>query len=502
MGSSIVLKLLKVTHYYRNKKTKKWYLPFGYGAEDIDLNNISLHIYQGESLGIIGEPGSSKRLIGRLLSGSIEPDKGKLVQLDHIYYGDIEDRRMIHQTVKDYVTHIVELFPYQISNHKADQVIQYAHVNEQQVISKMSKQEFAQLLLSVARSCKSNIIILNHVLQYLDETFMDRAVELSNEYIDNNQTMVFIDDDIDKIEQVSNYITWVSHGQIRMEGSVNQVIPTFKEHEKDRKSIESKEELASFDLDWKKSRTRMPEMTYNFKRIERYNHAKPPVFLVRFWTLMVSFILGLALMGIFILNNLGIVNVPENNQATLQSQSKDTYEDKLAYGIALKGSSKLSGSSNLTLPKYSVVTIDGENSKNYRVDVSDKRYTIAKNQLEYFNPAGLYEKHSFKTLSPFIKSNYSKYVDYFNSHLHKDHDSVKKSLVPEDDNRFVADITSQPIKMLFNDENQLNGFVIPIVDKSELKDKFNIKKDIWICKSGDGYFIADLKDNKWIYIEL
>ena len=45
MGSSIVLKLLKVTHYYRNKKTKKWYLPFGYGADDIDLNNISLHIY-------------------------------------------------------------------------------------------------------------------------------------------------------------------------------------------------------------------------------------------------------------------------------------------------------------------------------------------------------------------------------------------------------------------------------------------------------------------------
>ncbi|MGE7364395.1 hypothetical protein ACQKKJ_13505, partial [Staphylococcus cohnii] len=25
MGSSIILKLLNVTHYYRNKKSKKWY---------------------------------------------------------------------------------------------------------------------------------------------------------------------------------------------------------------------------------------------------------------------------------------------------------------------------------------------------------------------------------------------------------------------------------------------------------------------------------------------
>ncbi|MGO2077505.1 MAG: ABC transporter ATP-binding protein, partial [Staphylococcus equorum] len=51
MGSSIILKLLNVTHYYRNKKSSKWYLPFGYDEEDIELNNFNLHIYQGEALG-------------------------------------------------------------------------------------------------------------------------------------------------------------------------------------------------------------------------------------------------------------------------------------------------------------------------------------------------------------------------------------------------------------------------------------------------------------------
>lgn len=45
MGSLIVLKLLKVIYYYRNKQNKKWYLFFGYDVEDIDLNNISLYIY-------------------------------------------------------------------------------------------------------------------------------------------------------------------------------------------------------------------------------------------------------------------------------------------------------------------------------------------------------------------------------------------------------------------------------------------------------------------------
>ena len=45
-------------------------------------------------------------------------------------------------------------------------------------------------------------------------------------------------------------------------------------------------EIENFDYDWKQNRSRIPEMTYNFKRIERYNHAKPPRFLVRFLDLI------------------------------------------------------------------------------------------------------------------------------------------------------------------------------------------------------------------------
>ena len=74
----------------------------GYDAEDINLNNISLHIYQGEALGIIGEPGSSKTLIGRILSGSVKPDKGKVVRTKNLYFGDIDDRKINNLTVSQY----------------------------------------------------------------------------------------------------------------------------------------------------------------------------------------------------------------------------------------------------------------------------------------------------------------------------------------------------------------------------------------------------------------
>ena len=78
------------------------------------------------------------------------------------------------------------------------------------------------------------------------------------------------------------------------------------------------------------------------------------------------------------------------------------------------------------------------------------------------------------------------------------------SLVPESgkDDRFVVPIVQQPISMLFNDQNKLVGFTITIKDKQKLKEKFNIETNFWITKSDDGYFMADMKNNKWIYIEL
>ncbi|WP_048787314.1 ATP-binding cassette domain-containing protein [Staphylococcus saprophyticus] len=510
MGSSIILKLLNVTHYYRNKKSKKWYLPFGYDAEDIELNNINLHIYQGEALGIIGEGDSSKSLIGRLLSGEIKPDKGKVVRKKDIFFADIEDKLLQSTTVIDYVKNVTTLFPYKTSDHKVEQIIKFAHLQEDTntPIKSLTDEAYARLQFTLARTSKSSIIVMNQILSYLDESYFEKAIELTNEYINENLTIILIDDNIERISRTSNYIAWISHGQLRMDGSLNQVLPAFREHEKGRLSLTSEEEKSNFDVDWKKSRTRIPELTYNFKRIERYNHAKPPVALVRFWTLFIVFLLGMVIMALLMFNDLGKLEIGKNDdQTTIQNQQKNPYEEKLAYGIVLKDAISLENMSNgkkIKADKYAFVTITGENTKNYRIEIDNNNYKVAKNKLRYFDPASLFEEHSASALAPYMHKNYSNYNEFFNSHLHKKHSTVTDSLVPESgkDDRFVVPIVQQPISMLFNDQNKLVGFTITIKDKQKLKEKFNIETNFWITKSDDGYFMADMKNNKWIYIEL
>lgn len=510
MGSSIVLKLLNVTHYYRNKKNKKWYLPYGYEAEDIELNNISLHLYQGEALGLIGEPGSSKELVARILAGEVPPDKGKCVRKSDLFFADLHDKPFQRSTVMDYVKQTLTLYPYEVKAHQAEQILKYTHLYEEasKPIHALTDTQYAQLLLGLARISHSSILILNHVIGHLDESYFKEAIELTNHYINNELTMVIVDDEIERLPQVTNYLAWISHGQVRMEGSIRQVLPLFKEHERDRASLNTEEERQHFDLDWKKSRSRIPELTYNFKRVERYNHAKPPVVFTRFWTLLAAFLLGAVLMVPIMFNNLGKLPVPTNtDQATIQNRTSNPYDEMMAYGIVQDNDAKLTAldkTSNLSAPHYSLLTITGENSKSYRVVVDHHAYRIDKSAVRYFDPAGLYEKHSRQTLAPYMQKNYINYYEYFNSHLHKDRKKSTDSLVPEKgkDNRFVTPITQQPISMLFDDENQVTGFVYPIKDKSKLKDAFNVDGSFWITKSSDGYYIADLNNNKWIYIKL
>lgn len=95
----------------------------------------------------------------------------------------------------------------------------------------LTDRQYAQLILSLARTSKAEIVVFNHVLHYLDETFLNRAVELADDYIDNELTLITIDDDLDVIRKVSNYAVWISHGQVRMEGALSKVLPAFTEHE-------------------------------------------------------------------------------------------------------------------------------------------------------------------------------------------------------------------------------------------------------------------------------
>ena len=56
----------------------------------------------------------------------MKPDKGKVVRTKNLYFSDIDDRKINNLTVSQYVSE-VQLFPYEVTEHKVEQIIQWAH---------------------------------------------------------------------------------------------------------------------------------------------------------------------------------------------------------------------------------------------------------------------------------------------------------------------------------------------------------------------------------------
>src|SRR5699024_12773249 len=127
-------------------------------------------------------------------------------------------------SVEDYRSKAGKVFTYEVSTHKVEQVLKHAHVEAQsdKPICELTDEAYARILFSLARTSKAIIIIFNKILQNLTDEYFEKAIELSDEYINNNLTIVMIDDNVERVSKASNYIAWVSHGQLRMEGSIKQ----------------------------------------------------------------------------------------------------------------------------------------------------------------------------------------------------------------------------------------------------------------------------------------
>ncbi len=80
---------------------------------------------------------------------------------EDLFYGYIEDQSLIHQTVEAYTAQLVQLFPYEINDHKAEQIIQYAHLGDYQTkpVNHIKSKVYAQLLLDLLHAHQNQILL-------------------------------------------------------------------------------------------------------------------------------------------------------------------------------------------------------------------------------------------------------------------------------------------------------------------------------------------------------
>ncbi|MBX7076356.1 MAG: ABC transporter ATP-binding protein [Methanobacteriaceae archaeon] len=213
------------------------------------LNNLSFTVNKGERIGIIGFNGAGKSTLLKILAGVMKPTEGKvethgkiapLLELgagfDNNYTG--EENIFLNGAILGYQKEFLES--------KYDEIVEFSELGEfiKVPIKNYSSGMLSKLGFSVATIVEPDILILDEVLSVGDVKFKKKSGNKLKSMMGSGITVFLVSHSVDQIRKLCKRVLWLDHGNLVMDGDVDEVCDAYIETAKEA----SAEELHNIEL--------------------------------------------------------------------------------------------------------------------------------------------------------------------------------------------------------------------------------------------------------------
>ncbi len=220
------------------------------------VNNVSLDIEKGKTVGIIGENGSGKSTLLKIIAGIIRPNRGTvitkgrisaLIELGAGFHPEISGRENI------FINGIILGLTKKEIKEKYDEIVRFAELEDfiEQPVKTYSSGMFMRLGFSVAINVNPDILLVDEVLAVGDASFVPKCIDKINEFKRSGKTIVFVSHDLETVARITDEAIWMKKGQIVMRGYPRQVVDAYlqdiSEKEESKHKEEKKEESVPVD---------------------------------------------------------------------------------------------------------------------------------------------------------------------------------------------------------------------------------------------------------------
>lgn len=226
-----------------------------YCREYYALKNISFNIDKGEILGIIGDNGSGKSTILKIIAGVLNPTEG-----DIAIKGRVSALLELGAGFNGEYTGIENIYLYGTMMGKSkeetdkdiESILAFADIGDfiHQPVKTYSSGMFARLAFAVAINVNPDILIVDEILAVGDQNFQIKCMKKMKEMMSGGTTVLYVAHDINAIKRFCTKVLWLKDGQIQEYGDVDRVTDKYLDYLKGKEIIQDNntKEIASFEM--------------------------------------------------------------------------------------------------------------------------------------------------------------------------------------------------------------------------------------------------------------
>ena len=223
------------------------------------LNDVNVTVEKGEMIGFIGENGSGKSTILKIITGVLTPSEGE-VKIEGNIAALLELGSGFNPEYSGYenifLNGMVLGYSREEMAEKVDDIINFADIGDHlyQPVKTYSSGMFVRLAFAVAINVDPDILIVDEALAVGDLEFQLKCMEKFTELRNAGKTILFVSHDVNAVRRFCDRVYWLKNGVVEAEGETMEITETYENFlkKKSLKTVDrensSSEDFSAYDI--------------------------------------------------------------------------------------------------------------------------------------------------------------------------------------------------------------------------------------------------------------
>lgn len=225
-----MLELENVSHSYHTGRKS-----FDGGTHHV-LNQVSLKLYEGETLGIIGRNGVGKTTLLRLMAGILGPTHGKV----RIHPGKTASLLTLGLGFKPelsgrdnaYLSAMLQGSTRKQAKSFLASIEEFSELGDSfnEPVKDYSAGMRSRLAFTTALMTHVDILLIDEILSVGDAHFRGKAETAMKSRIRGGQTVVFVSHMAEQVKSLCDRVVWLNEGKVMAIGAADEVTDAYTRH--------------------------------------------------------------------------------------------------------------------------------------------------------------------------------------------------------------------------------------------------------------------------------